>query len=66
MFVLTRSAKCMADVFSSGSAAEIDELYETGVPAWRWHKTVTEVEEQLTAALQVRSNEKNVATALSV
>lgn len=40
------------------SAAEIDELYENKVPAWRWSKTVTAVEEQLQAALRVRAGEK--------
>lgn len=29
------------------SAAEIDELYERKVPAWRWNKTRTKVEDQL-------------------
>lgn len=37
------------------SAAEIDELYEKKVPAWRWRKTVTEVEEQMRAAVQMRA-----------
>ncbi len=40
------------------SAAEIDELYENKVPAWRWSKTTTAVEEQLQAALKVRAGEK--------
>jgi len=34
------------------SSAEIDELFERKVPAWKWSKTVTEVEEQLAAATQ--------------
>jgi hypothetical protein len=46
------------------SAAEIDELYENRVPAWRWKKTVTQVEKQLQAALQVRSGEKDAAAAI--
>ncbi|EJT52612.1 hypothetical protein A1Q2_05686 [Trichosporon asahii var. asahii CBS 8904] len=29
------------------SAAEIDELYERRIPAWRWNKTRTKVEDQL-------------------
>lgn len=47
------------------SAAEIDELYETKVPAWRWKNTVTQVEKQLQAALQVRSGEKDVVAAVT-
>jgi len=35
------------------SAAEIDELYERKIPAWRWSKTVTAVEEQMHAAVQL-------------
>jgi hypothetical protein len=42
------------------SAAEIDELYENKVPAWRWKNTVTEVEKQLQAALSVRAGDKSV------
>jgi SP family general alpha glucoside:H+ symporter-like MFS transporter len=38
----------------SRSAAEIDELYEKHVPAWRWSSTVTEVETQMHAAIQIR------------
>ncbi|KAL1404926.1 hypothetical protein Q8F55_008538 [Vanrija albida] len=34
------------------SAAEIDELYERKVPAWRWSKTVTEVETHLRELVQ--------------
>lgn len=33
------------------SAAEIDELYERKVPAWRWESTVTEGEEVMRAAV---------------
>lgn len=36
----------------SRSAAEIDELYERKIPAWRWSKTVTHVEEQMQAAVE--------------
>lgn len=39
------------------SAAEIDELYERGVPAWRWAKTRTAAEEQLEEAMQQRAAE---------
>ena len=38
----------------SRSTAEIDELYERKIPAWRWGKTVTAVEEQMQAAVLVR------------
>ena len=36
------------------STAEIDELYERKVPAWRWANTITTVEEEMQAALGVR------------
>ena len=36
------------------SAAEIDELYERKIPAWRWSKTVTAAEEQMHAVVQVK------------
>ncbi|ORY31052.1 general substrate transporter [Naematelia encephala] len=36
------------------SAAEIDELYERKIPAWRWANTVTAIEQQTHAAVQVR------------
>lgn len=39
----------------SRSAAEIDELYERKIPAWRWSKTVTEAEETMHAAAQSRA-----------
>lgn len=42
-------------LMSRRSTAEIDELYERKIPAWRWGKTVTAVEEQLHAALRVRA-----------
>jgi hypothetical protein len=47
-------------ISSRRSTAEIDELYERKVPAWRWGKTVTAVEEQMHAAVRVRNegNEK--------
>ena len=31
----------------SRSAAEIDELYERKIPAWRWSETVTAAEEHM-------------------
>ena len=34
----------------SRSSAEIDELFERKIPAWRWAGTVTRVEEQLNEA----------------
>lgn len=36
------------------SAAEIDELYERKIPAWRWQKTVTAAEETMHAAIRAR------------
>jgi uncharacterized protein (DUF342 family) len=36
---------------SRRSAAEIDELYERKIPAWRWESTVTEGEEVMRAAV---------------
>lgn len=36
------------------STAEIDELYERKIPAWRWGKTITAVEEQMQAAVKAR------------
>ncbi|BEJ17722.1 hypothetical protein CspHIS471_0611230 [Cutaneotrichosporon sp. HIS471] len=36
------------------SAAEIDELFENKVPAWKWNKTVTTVEEELAAVQRAR------------
>ena len=35
----------------SRSVAEIDELFERHVKAWRWNKTVTEVENHMHATL---------------
>lgn len=37
------------------SAAEIDELFEDKVPAWRWSKTVTSVEEELKRTMDDRN-----------
>lgn len=37
------------------SAAEIDELFEEKVPAWRWSKTVTSVEEELKRTMEARN-----------
>ncbi|OAA61997.1 General substrate transporter [Niveomyces insectorum RCEF 264] len=36
------------------SAAEIDELYERKIPAWRWASTVTSVEEQMHVVVRVK------------
>jgi SP family general alpha glucoside:H+ symporter-like MFS transporter len=36
------------------SAAEIDELYERKIPAWRWSKTVTAAEEQMHVVVQAK------------
>lgn len=36
------------------SAAEIDELYEKKVPAWRWSKAVTTSEVEMRAAVAAR------------
>lgn len=36
------------------SAAEIDELYERKVPAWRWSDTITAAEEQMRVVAQVK------------
>ena len=38
----------------SRSAAEIDELYERKVPAWRWAETVTSAEEQMRVVVAVK------------
>ncbi|KAK3175823.1 hypothetical protein K4F52_009956 [Lecanicillium sp. MT-2017a] len=38
------------------SAAEIDELYERKIPAWRWSKTITAAEEQMQAVVQVKGS----------
>lgn len=37
------------------SAAEIDELYERKIPAWRWNKTRTKIEDQLDEATRKRA-----------
>lgn len=36
------------------SAAEIDELYERRVPAWKWSKTETVAEQQMRAVVEVK------------
>jgi hypothetical protein len=36
------------------STGEIDELYERKIPAWRWGRTVTAIEEQMQAAVRAR------------
>jgi SP family general alpha glucoside:H+ symporter-like MFS transporter len=46
----------------SRSAAEIDELYERKIPAWRWSRTVTAVEEEMHVFVQAKGSveeEKN-------
>jgi len=40
------------------SAAEIDELYERKIPAWRWSKTVTAAEEQMHVVVLVKGGDK--------
>ncbi|EXL69593.1 hypothetical protein FOPG_14485 [Fusarium oxysporum f. sp. conglutinans race 2 54008] len=40
------------------SAAEIDELYESKVPAWRWSKTITSAERQMHTVLLTKDNDK--------
>jgi SP family general alpha glucoside:H+ symporter-like MFS transporter len=42
----------------SRSTAEIDELYENRIPAWRWSETVTAVEEQMHVVVQVKGSVK--------
>ncbi|KAH7356508.1 general substrate transporter [Rhexocercosporidium sp. MPI-PUGE-AT-0058] len=42
------------------SAAEIDELYERKIPAWRWSQTVTAAEEQMHLVVQVKGAVKEV------
>ncbi|KIX09569.1 uncharacterized protein Z518_00649 [Rhinocladiella mackenziei CBS 650.93] len=42
----------------SRSAAEIDELYERKIPAWRWSNTVTAAEEQMHVVVQVKGTIK--------
>lgn len=42
----------------SRSAAEIDELYERKIPAWRWSKTVTEAEQRMQTVVLVKGGVK--------
>lgn len=42
------------------SAAEIDELYERKISAWRWSKTTTVAEEQMRAVIGVRGGVESV------
>lgn len=42
----------------SRSAAEIDELYERRIPAWRWSKTVTEAEQRMQTVVLVKGGVK--------
>jgi len=41
-------------LFDSRATAEIDELYERKIPAWRWARTTTTVEEQMQSAVKAR------------
>lgn len=50
----------MIRFLSRRSAAEIDELYENKIPAWRWAETKTAAEEQLRAYVEVRGHVKQV------
>ncbi|PTB41803.1 hypothetical protein M441DRAFT_192948 [Trichoderma asperellum CBS 433.97] len=43
---------------SGRSAAEIDELYERKIPAWRWSKTVTEAEQRMQTVVLVKGGVK--------
>ncbi|KAL7919433.1 general substrate transporter [Trichoderma austrokoningii] len=43
---------------SGRSAAEIDELYERRVPAWRWSTTVTEAEQRMQTVVLVKGGVK--------
>lgn len=38
------------------SVAEIDELYERHIPAWRWAETETEAERQMRAAVKAKAD----------
>jgi sugar porter (SP) family MFS transporter len=40
------------------AAAEIDELYECKIPAWRWSKTQTAAEQQMHAAVEARGGKE--------
>lgn len=42
------------------SAAEIDELYERKVPAWRWSRTRTNAEVQMEAVVQLKGHVKQI------
>jgi hypothetical protein len=41
---------------SSRSAAEIDELFEKKVPAWRWNKYHTDAETSMQQAIAVKGS----------
>ncbi|KAL7893150.1 general substrate transporter [Trichoderma sp. SZMC 28014] len=43
---------------SGRSAAEIDELYERRIPAWRWSKTITEAEQRMQTVVLVKGGVK--------
>ena len=42
------------------SAAEIDELYERKVPAWRWSRTRTDAKAQMEAVVQLKGHVKQI------
>ncbi|KAK5053225.1 hypothetical protein LTR84_002199 [Exophiala bonariae] len=46
------------------SAAEIDELYERKIPAWRWSKTATAAEGQMHAVVEVKGGVKFAQTSI--
>lgn len=51
---LTTSLVLTSSVNYSRSAAEIDELYERRIPAWRWSKTVTAGEQTMHAVAEAK------------
>ncbi|KEF55030.1 uncharacterized protein A1O9_08683 [Exophiala aquamarina CBS 119918] len=44
------------------SAAEIDELYERKIPAWKWSRTRTAAEGQMHAVVEVKGSVKHTQT----
>lgn len=51
--VIRREANTDLFIYSR-SAAEIDELYERRIPAWRWATTTTAAEEQMREVLEAK------------
>jgi len=47
---------------ASRSAAEIDELYERKIPAWRWSRTTTAAEGQMHAVVEVKGSVRHPQT----